>query len=392
MKPFKMIASIVGVLVGLGVASSIQAQEKEISSDKLELKLLWSKKLPEENVRFTMTDDGQVVLRRPYKEGTETVGEEIQFIDEKGNVTKRFHAKTEVKVQGPPHMRRVWFNGMSRNGKYFLFRRPLAEVPEGPQQYSYYTADGKRLWSQKIDAESIRLSPDGEYLGYSSILNDSFPGGMDWWELRDKNFNLIWKYQPKWQFNAVVLNGGRMLMVEGNKVKILDKGGNVVKDVLIPALTPYKLSYQFGAVLPMKGVGPDRLVTTSDGRYVAFVYSQYNEKVKEWWWTLYSVDMGTGKWWSYLVEGGSHISWTNAIGLTGDGRYLLLYLEKGLFSFDNANGKLLWKDTTGWDIWDGSLLSRPEDVSELLALIVVRWGGGLSGAIEHGMRKREFIS
>jgi len=138
MKPFKLIASIVGVLVVLCVVGSIPApaQEKGISSDKLELKLLWSKQY-KEDVGFMMTDDGRVVLILPFKEGNEIVGTEIQFIDERGKLVKRFHAKKEERVEGPSYMKRLWFNGMSRNGRYFLFRSFFSQAAEGPKKYSY---------------------------------------------------------------------------------------------------------------------------------------------------------------------------------------------------------------------------------------------------------------
>lgn len=73
--------------------------------------------------------------------------------------------------------------------------------------------------------------------------------------------------------------------------------------------------------------------------------------------------------------------------ITKDGRNVIVFMSEGLFFFDNIIGKLIWKDTTGWDKWGGSLRSKSEGISEHLGLIAVKWSAGIVGK---GRKKKRF--
>ncbi len=361
MKKFKIIISILGIILVFGMVGYIQAQEKTegAKAERWEPRLLWSKEYewPLAHGGMHISDDGErvVIITQRHISGPRWQAR-VEMLDGSGTALWRKEINDKV-----------IFSNLSKNGKYLLLCFMGGKKVSPVQQY--YDVTGKKLWVKEVPSWVVLVSPDGEYLGFSGALQGMEPSLMDWWELRDKEFSLIWKYKPKWQFDAVVLSEGKTLIIEGNKLRLYDKRGRSLKEVLIPDIKPYRLSYQMGSVLPKLGVGPDRLASTEDGRYVAFVYSMEDEKSKDWLWTLYSVDMDTGRWWSYPLK----TTQVDGVHITEDGRYVMVFRPMGLFFFDNKEGKLLWKDTTGWDMWDGSLLSGPEDISEDLGLIVIRW-------------------
>ena len=366
-KTIGVLVFLVFITAGLGNA---QENAKEIKTDNIEMKLMWSKQYEwplAEGGQMHIADDGKKIViitqkrikRRHWKS-------KIEMLDTAGSVlwSKAIDSK-------------VLWSRLSENGEYLMTANMLPD-PETYIVHIYYDSTGKVLWSEENWAERVRPSPDGEYVGYSGALNTSMPSGMDVFEVRDKNFKrVMWQYKPQKRFKAIVLNGGRALMIEGNRLRLFDSGGRIESEVIIADLKPYLISYQWGAALPNMDVGPNRLVYTKDGRYVAFVYSMEEEDEKgekDWLYTLFSVDLKTGKWWSYplkttAVEGGVHV--------TSDGKNVIVFMAEGLFFFDNIIGKLLWKDTTGWDKWGGPLASKSYDVCEKLKIINIRWSFGV---------------
>jgi hypothetical protein len=155
----------------------------------LELKLLWSKKLDWALAQngLSMSDDGKRIVITTNKE-TKTNEDSSKFI------TKiEIFDDTGKLVWSKTNNYPSFHSTLSGNGKYLLMQN---YVDEGVSRFIYFDETGKILWNKVIDGNE-RMSPDGEYIGFSGIYG-VFTSSMAWYELRDKNYRLQWKYKPKY--------------------------------------------------------------------------------------------------------------------------------------------------------------------------------------------------
>jgi len=321
MKPFKMIASVVGVLVGLGLVVNGYAGERVAITDHLDMELLWRKSYDHTIGDFghLMSNDGKVCIIIPGG------------IKGKWNTWIEVMNKTGKIIWSKSIPEHGYYTNFSEDGRYLMIGWLSGEDYKA---FSYFDETGKELWKKFLKGIP-KVSPNGEFIGYSGIFSPAaFPYDFLGWDLMDKNAKLLWSYQPKYCFSAIILNNGSTVMVEGKTIRHYDRTGKKVKDILILEMTPLPL----GAALEHSG--PLYLVTTSDGRYVAFVRLAL-DPVR---WMLYSVDMETGKWWSRIVDKGElDFPFARNLILTSDGRYLILHHLRGIQFFDNVSGKLLWE-------------------------------------------------
>ena len=304
-------------------AEDVKTPDTEQSLYKL--KLLWSREFPDKIYDIQIAPDGQQCVVSTY----EGKAGSLHMLDEFG---KNIWEKKEV----------------SNLHFKFLNNTDIVSLSSGldgnPRALSYYNRTGKEIWKHTVDTEPFFVGSEGKYIGYSGILNTYEQSCMDWWELRDKDFNLLWQYRPEHNIDATLLSDGKTLMVEGREVKLYGKGGQELKKVVIPEILSHPISYQ-GCVNPTTSMGPEYLKGTQDGRYAVFYYSSWNDELKDNFGAVYSVDMKKGTWWSYRTE--KDAASTKNLYLSNDGKYLLVHEYYEALLFDNMTGELLWKDETG---------------------------------------------
>ena len=335
MKHLKLSILIANIIIIFSLTGSVHAgdMKPENTSGKFKLKLLWSRDFPDKIFSMRLAPDGQrcgVVTVNNYGNGVKLL-ENLYILDSQG---KDIWKKT---IKGRFHFDFAGNKSLLLKSFYLYDRKKGANT-------SYYNSEGEKSWEEKIYQEFYSIDPEGKYIGYSGILNIRDPSPMGWWELRDTDFNLLWKYTPKHNIDATVLSGGRTLMLEGRELKLYGKGGQELKKVVIPEIRPLPLPYQGGWVNPTTDFGPLYLNGTQDGRYAAFFYSNFDPKTHRYFGNVYSVDMEKGTWWSLPETKNSLI---NNVILSQDGRYLLLHGHYEASLYDNFTGKLLWTDRSG---------------------------------------------
>ena len=326
------------------MACSLHAEDvkTDTAQSLYKLKLLWSREFPEKVRKIRIAPDGKrsgvVVLKG---EGKNRISK-FYMLDENGkDIWSR-------EVHG------LFYPDFSGNKDLLLGVFDFSKPGENKDFY-YYDKHGNELWQERTDVNTFMPSLYGKYIGFSGILNYYEQSCMDWWELRDKDFNLLWKYKPKYNIDATLLSDGKTLMVEGREVKLFGKGGQELKKVIIPEIEPHSVEYQ-GCVNPTDMTGPLYLTGTQDGRYGVFGYSQQEKDMEKYCClTLYSVDMEKGTWWSYPTK--KDYSNTEDIYLSSDGKYLMLLGYDEVFLFDNYKGKLLWKHSYEREILNANLIT-----------------------------------
>ncbi len=332
MKHQKQTFLLISALLIFCMSCSLHAEDvKKADTEKslYKLKLLWSREFPDKPNYIRLAADGvRCGVRTVKGKGKDRIFK-FHMLDNKGKDiwTKMINGILYPEFSG---------NNDILLGFYLFGKQGDADG------FSYFDINGKELWQEYTDVDEFLMSPGGKYIGLSGILNTYEQSCMDWWELRDKDFNLLWKYTPKHNIDAIVLGDGKTLMVEGREVKLFGKGGQEIKKIIIPDIEPHSIAYQ-GCVNPTTRSGPLYLKGTKDGKYAVFCYRQKSLDSDNYWTTVYSVDMEKGTWWSYVVD--KEYKPINA-ALNNDGRYFLLYKTYEALLFDNRTGKLLWKDRT----------------------------------------------
>ncbi len=328
MKHFRILILSVYALLIFCMACSLHAEDVKTSDEEksfYKLKLLWSREFPTKVTKVRIAPDGKqsgvVTLKGKGKNRIS----KFYALDENG---KDIWSREVNGLLYP------WFSGRKDILlKVFDFSKSGVN-----NFFNYYDDNGIKLWQERTDVNDFLTGPDGKYIGFSGILNYYEQSCVDWWELRDKDFNLLWKYKPKYNIDATLLSDGKTLMVEGREVKLFGKGGQELKKVVIPEIEPDPIAYQ-GCVNPTDDSGPLYLKGTKDGKYSTFVQADRDDKLYTTNFILYSVDMEKGTFWSFQPK--EEIYSARDIYLSQDGKYLLLYLAYELLLFDNRTGERL---------------------------------------------------
>lgn len=323
----KTFLPFLGVILGLLILPHFSFAEPKICVPgkepelKVKVEKVWEKGFSEFQRAF-LAENGTVILEfaKEDKKGRLSNTTRVAYYDQAGNQLMEKAIPGWSMIQYAPGQ-----------GKYFI----MSDAPFGGEhegKCTKYDAKGNVVWKASyLEGAMMVFSPDGEYTGVSGLFNEDFLSTMGWFELRDKDYKLVWKHEPKERFGAVVLNGGRVISVEGSTVRLLERGGRVLKQIVIPEIGSLPHGHQFGYITPSGMTGPAAVTATEDGRYVAFRVRK--NKV----WDLYSVNLEKGTWWSKKAVDDPRFN----IELAPDGGRLLANSGGFVFVFDNHNGALL---------------------------------------------------
>lgn len=242
MKPFKLIASIVGVLVVLGVAGYMQAQEKRDIPEKVdvgsyELNLLWQKDLRKVFGReLALGSYGDLGPAISMSTEGQYIGVDIHPWDRKtydlppGDQRGRFYLlNKEGKILWAKSLGKKQTGIVAKNGSTVLLVVPRDELDI---EFFVYDINGKQIGHGR-QPSCLELSGNGEYI----LAFDMMAGHEA--ALYDKTGKVRWRHAFKnpWGGSAKIMDSGDVVIFDTGDILLKRPNGQVLWHWKSPAHT-----------------------------------------------------------------------------------------------------------------------------------------------------------